>query len=295
MTHLTLLAVLGILLTMSTNAEPTTRPLPEGIPLFPNGAPGAKGTEPADQPVLFPFHAENPNGTAVIVVPGGGYGHLAIDHEGWQVAKWLNSHNISAFVLRYRYAPYRHPVPLGDGMRAVRLVRANAKDWKIDPSKIGMLGFSAGGHLTSSVGTHFNFASEAIDEVDKASARPDFMVLIYPVITMTPQFTHPGSRKNLLGENPDAELIDLMSNEKQVTRETPPTFLVHSTTDKGVPCQNSQLFHEACQTHGVTSKFILFNVGAHGYELGGDDPQLSTWPGECINWMKEIGMTRGSE
>jgi acetyl esterase/lipase len=278
--------------TTMTTAQPTTQPEHEEIPLYPNGAPGAMGDAPTDRPAIFPFLAKNGNGAAVLVTPGGGYGHLAVDHEGWQVARWLNDNGISAFVFRYRYSPYRHPVPLNDALRAMRLVRSRAKQWNLDPTRIGMLGFSAGGHLTSSVGTHFDFQTSAIDDIDKFSARPDFLVLVYPVISLTTEFTHQGSKTNLLGENPDPKLAELMSNDRQVTAKTPPTFLIHSTTDEGVPWQNSQLFFDACQKNGVKSKLVLFDRGAHGYGLGGGDPKLSTWPDQCIAWLKEIGMTK---
>lgn len=272
-------------------ALPTTQPGEEEILLWPQGAPDAKGNETADRPMIVPYPAKNPNGCAVVIVPGGGYGHLAFDHEGRDVARWLNQHGISAFILRYRVAPYKHPVPLLDAQRAVRLVRSRASQWKIDTKRVGMLGFSAGGHLTSTVGTHFDSGDgNAVDPIDRESSRPDFLVLGYPVITLKPPHAHMGSRTNLLGEAPDPKLLDSLCNETQVTPQTPPTFLVHSTTDGGVPVENSRMFYDALQRAGVKSKLVIFEVGGHGYGLAKDDPTLGTWSAKCIEWMREIKM-----
>lgn len=260
------------------------------IPLWPNGAPGA-ATKPQDEPQLFvyPAPADKATGAAVIVCPGGGYGHLAIDHEGHQVAEWLNSFGVSAFVLRYRHANtgHLHPIPLGDGQRAIRLVRSRAKEWKIDPAKIGVIGFSAGGHLVSTIGTHFDAGNlNAADAIDRVSSRPDFMILVYPVITMTEDFGHAGSKKNLLGENPDPALARSLSSEHQVKSDSPPAFLIHTSGDNGVPPQNSLVFYDALQRAGVPAELHIYQNGGHGFGLGRDIPGTRDWPERCREWME---------
>jgi acetyl esterase/lipase len=264
------------------------------ISLWDNGAPGAV-TKPQDEPVLFvyPASADTATGAAVIVCPGGGYGHLAMDHEGHQIAERLNSFGVSAFVLRYRHAGtgHHHPIPLGDGQRAIRLVRSRAKEWKIDPSKIGVLGFSAGGHLVSTLGTHFDAVdAKAADLIDQASSRPDFMILIYPVITMTEDFGHAGSKKNLLGENPDPALARSLSSEHQVKNDSPPAFLIHTSGDKGVPPQNSLVFYDALQRAGVPAELHIYQNGGHGFGLGRDIPGTRDWPERCREWMAGRGL-----
>jgi acetyl esterase/lipase len=207
------------------------------------GAPGAVGNEPVDIPTLTPYlpPKEKMSGAAIIVCPGGGYTHLA-DHEGRPVAEWLNSLGITAFVLKYRLGPrYHHPAPMQDAARAIRTVRARAAEWRLDPQRIGILGFSAGGHLASTAGTHFDSGKpDAQDAIERVSSRPNLMILIYPVITMRDK-THAGSKKNLLGAEPTPELVTLLSNDEQVTKETPPAFLVHTMTDSAVPVENSLL------------------------------------------------------
>lgn len=218
------------------------------IELWADGAPGAVGKEPLDVPTITPFPApkKTATGAAVIVFPGGGYARLSDVKEGSDVAKWLNSLGISAFVVKYRLGMrYHQPAPLQDAARAIRIVRSRAGEWDVDVNRVGVLGFSAGGHLASTLGTHFDSGKpDAKDEIDRLSARPDLMVLIYPVISMG-NFTHAGSKKNLLGNNPTPDLIKHYSNELQVTKETPPTFLVHTTTDAGVPVENSMMFVSA--------------------------------------------------
>lgn len=262
-------------------------------PLWPGGAPGALGTTPADQPSLTVVRppAELANGTAVVVVPGGGYGHLALDHEGRQVAEWLNSLGVTAFVLKYRLGPkYRHPAMLNDAQRAIRTVRARAAEWGVDPERIGILGFSAGGHLSSTAGTHFDAGRpDAADPVERVSSRPDFMVLVYPVITLADPYAHKGSRRNLLGESPDPALVELLSSDRQVTPRTPPTFLVHSTEDAGVPVENSLLMYQALRRAGVPVEMHIYERGRHGFGLGLRDPILSSWPGRAAAWMASHG------
>jgi len=262
------------------------------IRLWPGDAPGAKGAESADIPTLTAYLPPKgqANGAAVVICPGGAYLGLA-KHEGRPVAEWLHRHGVAAFVLKYRLAPrYRHPAPMLDAQRAVRTVRARAAEWNIDPNRIGILGFSAGGHLASTVGTHFDAGKpDATDPIDRVSCRPDFVVLIYPVITLTSEFTHRGSRRALLGDDPPPELLRSLSNETQVTGQTPPTFLVHTAEDRAVPCENSILFAMALHRHRVPMELHIFEKGRHGFGLGGDDPVLRRWPELCIAWMKARG------
>ncbi|AHM61972.1 pectin acetylesterase, family CE10 [Flammeovirgaceae bacterium 311] len=237
----------------------------------------------------------NATGQAVVICPGGGYGVLAYDWEGTDIAKWLNTKGIAAIVLKYRLPNsrsvlVRHEVPLQDAQRALRLVRYRAKEWNIDPAKIGIMGFSAGGHLASTLGTHFDqkIASNTADAVNALSARPDFMVLIYPVITMKEPYTHKGSRNSLLGENPDQQLVDLYSNELQVKPNTPPTFIVHSTDDEGVPVENSLLFYEALRKNKIPAEMHIYPMGGHGYSLGLQHGYLKTWPDRLYDWLQNL-------
>jgi acetyl esterase/lipase len=259
----------------------------EPIKLWPDKAPGAVGNEPQDIPTLTPyFPKEKANGAAVIVCPGGGYNHLAY-HEGEPVAQWLNTLGITAFVLKYRLGPrYHHPAPLQDASRAIRLVRSHASEWKLDVNRIGILGFSAGGHLASTAGTHFDAGNSTdADPIERFSSKPNLMVLIYPVITMGP-LTNGGSKKNLIGENATAEMVKLLSNEEQVTKETPPTFLVHTANDTTVPVENSLNLAAALRKNGVPFELHVYERGRHGFGLGGTDPILSTWPARCADWLK---------
>jgi len=262
--------------------------------LWPDGAPGALGTGPADKPKITVYRApaESATGAAVVVCPGGGYGVVAADHEGKQVAEWLNSLGVSAFVLQYRLGPrYHHPAPLHDAQRAIRTVRARAKDWHVDPRRIGILGFSAGGHLTSTAATHFDAGrADAADVVERVSSRPDFAVLAYPVVSLVDPMAHKGSRRNLLGDAPDPALVQLLSNERQVTSQTPPSFLFHTADDPGVPVANSLLFFEALRKAGVPAELHVFAHGRHGVGLAPDDPALSQWPKLCALWMKGLGL-----
>jgi acetyl esterase/lipase len=264
--------------------------------LWSRGAPGAVGQEDADKPTLSIYlpPAERTTGTAVVVCPGGAYRALAMDHEGRQVAEWLNSFGVAAFVLKYRIAPrYHHPAPMMDAQRGVRTVRARAREWGIDPARIGILGFSAGGHLASTAGTYFDAGQpEADDPIDRAGSRPDFMVLVYPVISFTTEYTHQGSRNNLLGPSPSAELLHQFSNETQVTPQTPPTFLIHTSGDKGVPAENSVLFYLALRRANVPAEMHIFEEGEHGFGLAPQDPVLSAWPNLCKAWMERRGLLK---
>jgi acetyl esterase/lipase len=260
-------------------------------PLWPGGAPGAKGKDPDDIPGGYVYRADKGNGAAVVVCPGGGYSGLAMNHEGVQIADWLNAQAITAVVLKYRLGPkYNHPVELGDAQRAIRFVRANGNELKVDPKRVGILGFSAGGHLASTAGTHFDSGDkDAKDPIDQLSCRPDFMVLLYPVITFSGPYAHIGSRNNLLGKNPDAKLVDLLSNEKQVTKDTPPTFLVHTSEDSGVRPENSVLFYLALRKNNVPAELHIYEKGRHGLGLGEKSTPFASWPDRCIAWMKGRG------
>jgi acetyl esterase/lipase len=261
--------------------------------LWPEGAPGAVGNEEADKPSLTIWlpPADKATGAAVVICPGGAYGFLAVGHEGKDVAAWLNSFGVAGFMLKYRHAPkYRHPAPLADAQRAIRTVRARANEFGLDPARIGILGFSAGGHLASTAATHFDDGiAEAKDPIERVSCRPDFGVLVYPVISLTTKYTHVGSRNNLLGPKPDAALVESLSNEKQVTPKTPPTFLMHTSGDTGVPAENSVLFYLALREHKVKAELHIYQNGGHGFGLAPNDPVLSTWPGRCEAWMRANG------
>lgn len=260
------------------------------IPLWPEGAPDAVGEGEVDTPALTVYLPgdDSATGAAIVICPGGGYGRLAMDHEGHQVARWLNELGIAAFILKYRHAPeYRHPTPLRDAQRALRLVRARSDEWGIDAGRVGILGFSAGGHLAASTGIHFDWQDElATDAIARQSARPDFMILAYPVITMTEDYMHRGSRDNLLGEDAGASLARFMSPEQQVTDRTPPAFLFHTTTDQAVPPENSVFFYLALRRAGVEAEMHIYERGRHGVGLAPDLPALSTWPDRCEDWLR---------
>lgn len=274
----------------TASAPPLVARTQPAIPLWAAGAPGALGATPADQPEITPYLPPEgrANGTAVVIFPGGGYGHLSMVKEGSDVANWLASNGISAFVARYRLGPaYRHPVMLGDAQRAIRTVRARATEWGIDPQRIGIIGFSAGGHLASTAGTHYDAGiTSHSDRIERVSSRPDFMLLLYPVITMRDSAVHRGSRRNLLGESPDSALVRLLSNETQVTRDTPPTFIVHSTDDKAVLVENALLFYQALRNNAVTAELHVFEHGGHGYGLAPADAALATWTTLSESWMR---------
>jgi len=262
--------------------------------LWPEGAPGAVGNQDADKPSLTIYLPPpgTSNGTAVVVCPGGGYGGLAVTHEGRQVGYWFNSFGVTAFVLKYRVAPrYHHPAPLSDAQRALRWVRSHAAEYGVAPDRIGIMGFSAGGHLTSTAGTHFDKGNlSSPDPIERTSCRPDFLVLCYPVISLTTEYTHRGSLRNLLGDNPDPKLVESLSSEKQVTADTPPSFLFHTSTDSGVPAQNSILFYLALREKGVPAEMHIYERGPHGVGLAPFEPALSTWPDRLKDWMKHRGL-----
>ena len=291
-------AVCGMLLVaVFAWCSSTALAAPQTVLLWPEGAPGAKGTADGDKPSLTIYlpAEDKATGAGVVICPGGGYGALAMDHEGHQVARWLNSFGVAGFILKYRHrrsgAGYGHPAPMLDAQRALRTVRQRAKQWQVDPARIGILGFSAGGHLASTAATHFDDgASDAKDPVDRQGCHPDFAVLIYPVISFTEPFTHTGSRRNLLGDNPDKKLVEQLSNERQVTAHTPPTFLVHTYADRGVPAENSVYFYLALRKANVPAELHLYEKGGHGFGLGQNVPGTSGWPQRCQEWIQGRGL-----
>lgn len=264
---------------------------PQELLLWPEGAPGALGSEPKDKPKLIVYlpDADKATGAAIVVCPGGGYGGLAMDHEGHQIGAWLNSIGVAAFICDYRHRGkgYGHPAPLTDAQRAIRTVRAKAGEWNVKPDRIGVLGFSAGGHLASTAVTHFDAGkADAADPIEKVSCRPDFGVLCYAVIAFDEPYTHRGSQNNLIGANADKELVKSLSNEKQVTEATPPMFLWHTNQDTGVPPQNSAVFYLACVEHKVPAELHIFERGQHGVGLGKGIVGTEEWSKLCEAWMR---------
>jgi len=279
-------------------------PPQQAIPLWPEGVPGAVAGggpevvtdgrisnvhEPSLTPYLVPGGARP--ATAVIVCPGGGYTRLAADHEGRAVAGWLNSIGVSAFVLKYRLKEYGHPAPLRDVLRAVRLLRSDAPRWGIAPDRIGVLGFSAGGHLAASAGTLFGDPDGRTGApLDAISARPDFMVLVYPVIRLIAPYANTGSGRSLLGANATPEMLEQYSLDTRVTPDTPPAFLVHGGTDTAVPPENSAVFYLALRKAGVPAELHLYREGAHGIGLRPGNGPMSDWPKRCAEWLAAKGL-----
>jgi len=288
---LSMFATFGWLL--AAQGKPT-----DSFPLWPNGAPDALGKEDKDIPTLTPFFApaEKASGAALIVLPGGGYGGLA-PYEGKDYALWLNEQGITAFVLKYRLGPagYRHPAMLHDAARAIRLVRSKAEEWKLDPKRIGIMGSSAGGHLASTLLTHFDSGKpDTEDAIERQSSRPDIGILCYAVITMG-QFTHQGSKHNLLGNNPPPELVEELSNDLHVTKDTPPCFLWHTFEDNAVPVENSLQFAAALRKAGVPFDLHIYQKGAHGLGLGSHDynpAKWLPWTRDCAYWLKLQGFAK---
>ncbi len=298
-----MVTILTGLLTINLLAQPKV------LKLWPDGIPGSKN-DPSyveniittdgrvtrannvvtpDLTVCLPDPA-TANGAAVLICPGGGYGTLAFDHEGNAIARWLNDNGIAGIILKYRLPSARIMVdkstgPLQDAQEAMRVIRRNAASWKIDPGKVGVIGFSAGGHLASTISTHY--ADKVYEVKDNTSARPDFSLLIYPVITMDTVFTHRGTRNNLIGPDPTEKNVLRFSNEKQVNAETPPAFLVHSSDDNAVPVLNSISYYEALVKNKVVAELHIFQKGGHGYGLAPKGGTESSWPGLCLIWLKK--------
>jgi acetyl esterase/lipase len=280
------------------------------LPLWPDGIPNSReivSTEKWDTTdvihvtniqipdiTIYLPSKKNATGQAVVICPGGGYWALAYSLEGIDIAKWLNSKGIAGIILKYRLPtsegqiiPYESP--LMDAKRALRLVRYHASEWNIDPERVGIMGFSAGGHLASTLGTHFDYGETyATDVVERISCRPDFMVLVYPVITMTKPFMHKGSRNALIGENPEKVLAEKYSNELQVTEETPPTFIVHAGDDKAVPVENSLVFYKALVDDDVPAEMHIYPNGGHGFSLAINKGYLAGWTDACITWIRSL-------
>ena len=261
------------------------------VPLWPDGAPGALGTNANDIPTLTAYlpDAANTTGAAMVICPGGAYMHLA-PHEGNDYALWLNQHGVTCFVLKYRLGTsgYRHPAMLNDASRAVRWVRAHADEFKVDAHRVGIMGSSAGGHLAATLLTHFDAGdANAADAIERQGSRPDLGVLCYPVISMG-EFTHKGSKESLLGKNPDPELVQLLSNELQVTTNTPPCFLWTTFEDTAVPIENTLLFAAALQRNHVPFDLHVYQKGGHGMGLKDKPPFVNPhpWAGDCLFWLK---------
>lgn len=273
------------------------------LKLWPGGAPDSNGiTVPEEKfdgvrvrnvsdPEMYVFlpKSEINTGVAVVICPGGGYGMLAMDHEGYDLAVWLAERGVAGIVLKYRLPNGHHLVPAGDARRALRMVRAHAKEWGITPEKVGIAGSSAGGHLASTVGTRFDTGNmEAAEVIDRQSSRPDFMLLLYPVITFKEEFGHMGSRKNLIGETNDWKMISLYSNELHVTPETPPTFLVLADDDKAVVPRNSVEFYSALKVNGVPAEMHIFQQGGHGFGMRKNNLPADRWPELFMDWLKAV-------
>ena len=282
------------------------------LKLWPDGIPGSK-SDPSysenivttdgrvtratnvvtpDLTVFLPDPAKA-NGAAVLICPGGGYGTLAFDHEGNAIARWLNDNGIAGIILKYRLPSDRIMTdksigPLQDAQEAMRVIRRHSAEWKIDPKKVGVIGFSAGGHLASTISTHY--AEKVYAVKDNVSARPDFSLLIYPVISMDTAITHRGSRNNLIGIDPTEKNVLRFSNEKQINTNTPPAFLVHSSDDKAVPVMNSIGYYLGLQKNGIPAELHIFQKGGHGYGLSPNGGTESSWPGLCIRWLKAMGL-----
>ncbi len=283
-------SLLVVLSSVALHAAPL-----EPIPLWPQGAPGALGTADKDVPTLTAFlpAPDTATGAAIIICPGGGYGGLA-PHEGAGYAEWLAENGIAGIVLKYRLGSggYHHPAMLNDAARAMRLTRAKAAEWKIDPKRVGVMGSSAGGHLASTILTHFDAGKAGdADPVEQQSSRPDLGILCYAVITMGAN-THGGSKTNLLGKDPAPELVELLSNEKQVTPQTPPCFIWHTWEDSAVKVENSLDFAAALRKAGVHFDLHIYEKGGHGMGLGGKAGALHPWAADCLFWLKAQGFAK---
>lgn len=302
--HSLTLIILTLFVTNSFSQNPVLKVWPNGVPgSIKNDTYSEKATETngiamryekVTDPTLTVFlpTGDKATGTAVLICPGGGYGVLAFDHEGYAIARWLNENGIAGIILKYRLPSDlimkdKSVGPLQDAQEAIRILRRNREHWKINPNKIGVIGFSAGGHLASTLSTHY--AENVYESGDTTSARPDFSLLIYPVITFDTALTHAGSRRNLIGDNPSEDAIKRFSNELQITTKTPPAFLVHSSDDKAVPVKNSLVYYENLVKNNIPAEMHIFQKGGHGYGLSVGKGTQSAWPDLCVRWMKENG------
>jgi acetyl esterase/lipase len=298
-----IICLLVILPIFNTRAQTVIKLWPDGIPgsitndtykeveVITNGSPSRYNK--VTDPTLTVFLPEDSKatGTAVLICPGGGYGTLAFDHEGYQIARWLNENGIAGIILKYRLPSDlimkdKTTGPLQDAQEGLRTIRRNAAKWKINPRKVGVIGFSAGGHLASTLSTHYK---QQVYSSDTTSPRPDFSLLIYPVITFDSTFTHMGSRNNLIGQKPPTDLVRLYSNELQVNETTPPAFMVHSMDDNVVPVKNSIEYYNNLVRYKIFSELHIFQKGGHGYGLSAGRGTQSAWPGLCISWLRENG------
>lgn len=268
-------------------------------PLWPALPPGSSFRQEGDVPQLIITRAESSEPTAgVVILPGGGYGGHAMGHEGHDFSAWFKARGVTSAICTYRLRGkgnggkgYGHPAPMNDAQRAIQTLRSRAKELNLDPDRIGVIGFSAGGHLASTVSTHFAEPDEsAVDPVNRVSSRPDFSILCYPVIAFGKPHTHKGSQRNLIGETPDPKLIELLSNERQVSERTPPTFLFHTGADTVVPPHNSVEYYLACLKHGVPAELHLFPDGRHGLGLAKSSPGADQWPKLCESWLRRLGV-----
>lgn len=303
MSRVMTLAALCLTIAAPAPARQSAGPEPAVITLWPEGVPGARPDGGEERHVAnrvsnvqvptltsYPAPKDTANGTAVIVCPGGGYARLAVDKEGVDIAKMLNGLGVSAFMLKYRLLEYGHPAPLRDVLRAIRLVRSRAAELGVRPDRIGVIGFSAGGHLAASAATLFDAPEGRTSApLDAVSARPDFVALLYPVITFQPPYAHAGSRQNLLGAAPDPALVQRLSLETQVSGTTPPAFLVHTGEDTTVPIENSMLFYQALRRAGVPAEMHLYQKGVHGFGMLPGNGPTSEWPRRFEEWLRSHG------
>jgi acetyl esterase/lipase len=281
--HLPLILAAALLPGLPCAAAPATPLLPERYSIA-SGKPLAEGETPAGEAVMTVYHPTKANGTAVLIYPGGGYSTLMREPEGHGVAKWFGEHGVTGVVVEYRLPHGNSALPLADAQRATRIVRLHAADWKCDARRVGNIGFSAGGHLASTAATHFDRGNpQATDPIDKQSCRPDFSILIYPVVTMGDK-THGGSKSELLGTSPDAKAIEQFSNEKQVTRDTSPTFLAHAQDDPLVPADNSEAYYEALKKSQVPAEYLKLPTGGHGLN-GYQGPMWEAWKTASLKWL----------
>jgi len=288
--HLALIIISFVVMSLPVVSAVDSAPGPEKLSLWGDLAPMGDGTFAAENALITVYHPAKPNGTSVVICPGGGYGRLVMEQEGHGIARWLNQHGITGVVLGYRL-PHGNPaLPLLDAQRAIRMVRSKAQEWGCDPKRVGIMGFSAGGHLASTAATHFDSGdSQAKDPINQLGSRPDFAILIYPVIATVGPPAHAGSRNNLLGPNAKPELVESFSNERQVTGQTPPAFLAHAQDDTVVPSENSQMYYDALRSHQVPATYLKLPTGGHGLN-GYKGPMWEAWQTESLKWLAAQGI-----